>query len=63
MEQGAGRDVAECGGRAVWGPGRLTCMWSDLLGGEKVGGGNFRGLAGERDMGGGTLHCPGMTYP
>lgn len=46
MEQGAGRDAAEYGGRAVWGLGRLTSMWSDL-GGEKVGGGNFRGLVGE----------------
>lgn len=40
MEQGAGRDVAECGGRGMEGPGKLTAitptsMWSDLLGGEK----------------------------
>lgn len=47
MEQGAGRDAAECGGRAMWGPGRLTSMRSDLLGGEKVGSGNFRELGGE----------------
>lgn len=36
MEQGAGRDVAECGGRGMEGPGKLiaitpTSMWSDLL--------------------------------